>query len=95
MLDKGSWSKFKYKGYFRGGGIENDSMGDYTLSFSNKDAEYTIAQSWRLAAKEYNLGILVETATASTVLNADQSTQSGSLELLNGNPNVKNRWGAE
>ncbi|MFC5698815.1 hypothetical protein ACFPU0_25150 [Pseudomonas sp. GCM10022186] len=94
-LNKEAWSKFQYSGYIRGGGLANDAMGDYRLSFSNNGTEYIIFQNWRLSSNEYGLGIFVGMGKSSVVLQADKDTQSGSLELLNGNPQIKNAWNYE
>lgn len=90
-----SWSEFRYSGYFRGGGVINDARGDYTLSFVNSGVEYTVFQNWSLGNKEYNLGVFVDAPNVSTVLKANKDTQSGSLELLNGNPKIRNAWSGE
>ncbi|MFH6599696.1 hypothetical protein ACEVAQ_13385 [Ectopseudomonas khazarica] len=59
ILDEGSWGDFSFYGYSRGGGAENDAMGDYSISFTNQGVEYTVSQSWRLRSNEYFLGVLV------------------------------------
>lgn len=90
-----SWSKFNYSGYFRGGGIVNDARGEYTLSFVSSGVEYSVFQNWSLEGKEYNLGVFVDAPGVSTVLKANKETQTGSLELLNGNPKIRNAWSGE
>lgn len=82
ILDENSWGKFNLDGYSRGGGIGNDAMGDYSLSFTNIDTEYIITQNWRLATNEYYIGIIIKTPTKQYVVHGDPKTQIGSLLLL-------------
>lgn len=86
-LDKSSWEKFKLTAYSRGGGVENDAMGDYSLSFKNHDAQYVISQNWRLAENEYFIGVLVEADGKRYVLQGDKDSQIGSLTRLEENSN--------
>lgn len=87
-LDKSSWGKFKLTAYSRGGGIDNDAMGDYSLSFNNHGAQYVISQNWRLAENEYFIGILLEIDGSRYVLQGDKESQTGSLTRLDENPNI-------
>lgn len=65
------------------------------MSFVSSGVEYSVFQNWSLEGKEYNLGIFVDAPGVSTVLKANKETQTGSLELLNGNPKIRNAWSGE
>lgn len=95
ILDESSWGKFDFYGYSRGGGIENDAMGDYSISFTNQGIEYTISQNWRLLNNEYFLGILINTGEKRIVLRGEQDSQSGSLVLLEGKEKLKSEQDAQ
>lgn len=83
-LSNESWRYFAFKGYQRPGGITNDGMGDYTLSFSKSGVTYTIYQQWRDSDKSYDIGILVETSKRDVSIHGSKETQVGSLVLLEG-----------
>lgn len=87
-LDESSWSKFEFAAYSRGGGIENDAMGDYSVSFNNHGARYIVSQSWRLAEDEYFIGILVDINGKRYILQGDKESQVGSLVRLEGKPGL-------
>ncbi len=89
VLSESSWGDFSFHGYSRGGGVENDAMGDYSISFINQGVEYTISQSWRLRSNEYFLGILINTGEKRIVFQGDHGSQSGSLVLLEGKEKIK------
>jgi uncharacterized protein YqkB len=42
-LDAGSWRKFTYWFYTRGGGAQNSGIEDYRLTFENNGAQYTLS----------------------------------------------------
>ncbi|MEL1266187.1 hypothetical protein [Pseudoxanthomonas putridarboris] len=89
-LNLGSWKLFKFSGYSRGGGIQNDAMGDYTLKFSNGNVEYTAFQEWRLIDNGYQIGMVVDVGNVRTVLKGKKESQVGALTLLDGNANMMN-----
>lgn len=95
VLDESSWEKFNFYGYSRGGGIANDAMGDYSISFTNQGIEYTISQSWRLLSNEYFLGVLINIGEKRIVLRGEQDSQSGSLVVLEGKAKLKTEQGAQ
>jgi hypothetical protein len=88
-LDESSWDKFKLYGYSRGGGIENDAMGDYSLSFSNLGVQYTVVQNWRAIGDEYSVGVLVDTGERRVYMRGSKESQVGSLVLLDENSKIK------
>ena len=83
-LDNNSWNKFCFFGYSRGGGIENDAMGDYSISFINQNTKYIISQSWRLIDDDYFIGILIDAPGQRYILRGTQQSQSGSLVIFEG-----------
>lgn len=89
VLDESSWDKFDFYGYSRGGGVENDAMGDYSISFTNHDVEYTISQNWRLLNDEYSIGILINMGEKRVVLQGEQESQAGSLMLFDRKEKIK------
>jgi hypothetical protein len=92
ILNKTSWNRFKFYGYSRAGGARNDAMGDYSLSFTNHETQYTIIQSWRDMDKEYNIGILVDTGKKRAYFKGNAKSQLGSLTRLEGNSTIKNQY---
>jgi hypothetical protein len=49
-LDAGSWSKFTYFRYLRGGGVANAGLEEYRLSFRNGNVEYELYDRTRAEA---------------------------------------------
>jgi hypothetical protein len=92
-LDAASWIKFEFSGYARGGGIQNDATGDYSIAFDNAGFRYVIYQSWRLANGDYDIGVTVMESKKPVVsMSGVRSTQVGSLTLLDNNPRLPNAW---
>ena len=81
-LNNTAWQEFEFDGYSRGGGIENEAMGSYQLSFSKKDTTYTLFQDWHLPTGEYNIGIFIHSPKGRFVLRGDQKSQIGALTTL-------------
>jgi hypothetical protein len=84
-LSKDSWRGFEFHGFSRGGGAENDAMGDYSLSFSNSGVQYTVFQGWRAISNEYNIGVTVDLGKSRILMEGDPNSQVGSLVRLEGN----------
>ncbi|MFY1022138.1 hypothetical protein [Ectopseudomonas khazarica] len=82
ILDEESWDGFSFYGYSRGGGVKNDAMGDYSISFINQGVEYTVSQSWRLRSNEYFIGILLNMGAERVVLQGEHDSQFGSLVVF-------------
>src|SRR5690606_6182626 len=79
--------------YARGGGIQNDAMGEYSIAFTNGGIEYAVSQSWSLARNEYRIGLEVIREDGAVVsMEGDADTQVGALTLLDGNLRLPNRW---
>lgn len=82
-LDKTSWKKFDFQGMSRGGGKANAGFGDYSLSFKNGNAEYTVFQQWNDEDDTYDIGVTIVGAKGKVVtLTGLKKTQEGSLTLL-------------
>lgn len=92
ILNEDSWKSFKFYGYSRGGGVENDAMGDYYLSFENNGVEYTVTQGWRLARDEYSLTLLIDIGEKRIALRGDRESQLGSLVRLESKKKLKNKY---
>lgn len=83
-LDKASWKKFDFQGMSRGGGRANAGFGDYSLSFKNGNAEYTVFQQWSDEDDTYDIGVTIIDSTGKVfTLTGLKKTQEGSLTLLN------------
>lgn len=83
-LDQTSWKKFDFYGISRSGGKANAGFGDYSLSFKNGGAEYTIFQQWSDEEGTYDIGVtIVNNAGKVLTLSGLKKTQEGSLMLLN------------
>ncbi|MDR0182127.1 hypothetical protein [Lysobacter arvi] len=92
-LDATSWGKFKFSGYARGGGIQNDTMGEYSLTFTNSGVQYSIYQDWRLAEDDYSIGVTVRRPKKPVIsMSGMLKTQVGSLTLLDSNAHIPNEW---
>lgn len=87
-LSGDSWRRFQFHGFSRGGGAENDAMGDYSLSFSNSGVQYTVFQVWRAVSNEYSIGVMVDLGGRRMLMKGDPSNQVGSLIRLEGNARV-------
>lgn len=82
-LDKTSWKKFDFYGMRRGGGKANAGFGDYSLSFKNGNAEYTIFQQWNDEDDTYDIGVTIVSAKGKVItLTGLRKTQEGALTLL-------------
>lgn len=82
-LDITSWEKFNFYGMSRGGGKANAGFGDYSLSFKNGNAEYTVFQQWSNENDTYNIGVtIVDAYGKAFTLAGLKQTQEGSLTLL-------------
>lgn len=88
-LDYSSWSLFDFHGYSRGGGAENDAMGNYFISFKNHGVGYTVSQGWRLTEDDYSLNISIDIGEKRVTLQGDRKTQVGSLVRLEGKSGLK------
>lgn len=90
-LDENSWKKFDFAGRRRGGGKANAGFGDYSLSFTNGNAEYVVFQEWSDEDDTYSIGINVQGDKKSITLLGNPKTQKGSLVLLESeNKNISN-----
>lgn len=82
-LDKTSWKKFDFHGMSRRGGKANAGFGDYSLSFKNGNAEYTVFQQWNDEDDTYDIGVTIVGAKGKEIiLTGLKKTQEGSLTLL-------------
>jgi hypothetical protein len=46
VLDRGSWKKFTYAFYYRGGGVDNAGVDNNQVSFSNGGVRYRLYQDY-------------------------------------------------
>lgn len=92
-LDETSWKKFDFHGMSRGGGRANAGFSDYSLSFKNGNAEYTVFQQWNDEDDTYDIGVTIVDAKGKVItLIGLRSTQQGSLTLFdNESKNIANR----
>ena len=86
--DENSWDKFTYEGYTRGGGPANAGMNTQTLSFENKGTSYSVYYINGYADDRdesffESAGITVQANAKFVNLEAELSSRSGSLEMLN------------
>jgi hypothetical protein len=58
-LDSTSWQQFTFKGYSRGGGIQNAAMSYAILHFIHNDTEYDIYETWNSEDNEEHCGIII------------------------------------
>lgn len=82
QLNESSWKKFEFSGLRRGGGKANAGFGDYSLSFSKGNVEYSVFQEWSDEDDTYSIGINVQENGKSVIISGDKKTQQGSLLLL-------------
>ncbi|MCD6010687.1 MAG: hypothetical protein K0Q79_549 [Flavipsychrobacter sp.] len=80
--DTRSWKLFTYHGYSRGGGIANEAMEDYWISFKNNGVEYTIYEDWYIGDGSSHLGISIKDGKKEINLKAKLSSKTGTLGLL-------------
>ena len=66
-LDKTSWKKFEFHGMSRGGDKANAGFGDYSLSFKNGNAEYTIFHFKRSVPQSIPIRTLIPPPVAHSV----------------------------
>ena len=75
--------KFDFHGMSRRGGKANAGFGDYSLSFKNGNAEYTVFQQWNDEDDTYDIGVTIVGAKGKEIiLTGLKKTQEGSLTLL-------------
>jgi hypothetical protein len=75
-LDAGSWNAFEFSGQKRVG-LNNAGFGDYSISFSNGAAEYSIFQEWDIDEKIYSIGVNIVTSAKKTTINGVKKTRRG------------------
>ncbi|WCD80236.1 hypothetical protein [Pseudomonas sp. TUM22785] len=92
QLNSESWRGFYFSGYSRGGGVANDAMGDYSLSFNRRGVSYTVFQGWRLVEGRYEIGVVIGSGGTRRLLSGAKEEQVGSLVRLDGKAMLKNRW---
>jgi hypothetical protein len=84
VLDAGSWSKFTYFKYFRGGGVSNAGLEDYRLSFRNGNVEYelydhTHAERGRGGTELYPREIGIDVSAGRTITGKVSNSHGGLL----------------
>lgn len=89
-LDKTSWGKFEFSGMSRPGGKMNAGFGDYSLSFENENAAYTIFQQWSYENDGYAIGVTITGNGKPVTVKGLKKTQEGSLVLLEKEENIRN-----
>jgi len=77
-----SWSFFRFDSRTRPGGPTEGGFGEYSLRFSNQQADYTILQNWNNATQSYGIAVAVDTNKKSVLLKGAPNSQIGSLVLL-------------
>jgi hypothetical protein len=87
-LNAGSWRKFTYWTYHRGGGVANAGMEEYRISFKNEAAEYELTdrtEAYLTSSKEEDyrreVGLNVVVSGKSLDITARQASVSGDLAL--------------
>lgn len=66
--NESSWTKFKYSFYLRGGGVQNEGQDLNYITFTNKDVEYIIYDTY------YSIGEIIETGIKVTNLTTKKTT---------------------
>jgi hypothetical protein len=77
----GSWSKFKYSFYLRGGGVQNEGMDLNNIYFSSGDYKYIVYDNYIANGNEKSLGIKITNlkTNKTTDINGRPETRKGSL----------------
>jgi hypothetical protein len=77
----GSWSKFTYSYYLRGGGPANEGMDLNYVYFTNNGFRYVIYQTYHSVGNKTGVGIkVIDTRTSKTIdIKGDINTRKGTL----------------
>ncbi|MCR8557601.1 hypothetical protein KXD93_08105 [Mucilaginibacter sp. BJC16-A38] len=81
VLNEASWKLFKYSGYSRGGGVQNEASELHSISFTNNGAVYQIYDDWNIN-EGTDAGILVKVGKKKTDIPGDVKTKTGTLAAL-------------
>ncbi|GAB3639237.1 hypothetical protein GCM10027422_48280 [Hymenobacter arcticus] len=84
VLDRGSWKKFTYAFYYRGGGTDNAGVDNNQVSFSNSGVKYRLYQEYSAEeeAKSGNgddVGIEVTIKGSATLIGSKGGTVFGTI----------------
>jgi hypothetical protein len=82
VLDTGSWSRFKFSGYNRGGGKENAAMYFGYLSFGTKGVGYEVYQLWNSEDSIEHCGLYVIADGKLTDMKGGVGSKKGNLVNL-------------
>lgn len=67
--NKGSWKKFKYSYYLRGGGVQNEGMEINYVYFINKGYKYRIYDNYYSVGNKTQVGIIITNLKTTKVIN--------------------------
>ena len=76
---RSSWKLFRYSGYVRSGGAQNDALESYTISFVNNGVNYKIHEDGNYKRPFVSVGIAVTINKKQTALTGDIRSATGSM----------------
>jgi hypothetical protein len=79
--NQGSWPKFKYSFYLRGGGIQNEGIDLNYVYFTNSNIKYVIYDNYYSRGEEHKVGIKVTNLKTkrSVDIKGDYKTRKGTM----------------
>lgn len=89
VLDSSSWQQFSFKGYSRGGGIQNAAVNFAFLTFNNNGVNYEVYDTWTAEENKRDIGVTVTTEKRKVDLKGILKTQKGYLLELQYNQKIK------
>jgi hypothetical protein len=85
----GSWKRFRYSFYLRGGGPQNDGLDLNYLIFTNNNVVYTIYQEYDALSNTTTCGIRIENQENNIDISGDSETIIGTLADFRNNTRIQ------
>jgi len=89
VLDSTSWQQFSFKGYSRGGGIQNSAMNVAFLNFTNNNVNYEVYDTWTAEEDKPHIGVTITIEKKTIDLKGNIKSRKGYLLSLSDNQKIK------